>query len=186
MRLVKLEGGDFELREIDDSDLRILAAVPREADPTGHPSAEDRLFPDPLAEHDRPGETADPGGTASENDGIPEEAERFLDDWHSYVRPDLKEAFDGAVAVFAADLRRAEPDPEPEGGRYRLRVPAQHAGAWLSTLNQARLVMNAKHQFPESDDLRDLAQLVVSGKLEPFLLNRFYAEIQEWLIYHYL
>ncbi len=179
MQLVKRDGDGFELCEMDLADLRVLAAASREADPTGHPAAEERLFPDPLADHSA-GEKAD-----GDRD---EDVESFLDDWHSYVRPDLKDAFDTAAGTFSRDLENAELIPGGEGQekRFRIRVPGDHAEAWLSILNQARLVMHAKHDLPETDDIDDIATLAESGKLEPFLLSRFYASIQEWLVHHYL
>jgi len=112
-------------------------------------STRDRLFPSPLA-----------------NDTLADEASLAeIDDWNSFVRPDLDEGFADARAVVQVDLDSVESFPadailEPEqiefaGGEKELRrvvVPLENTEAWYSALNQARLLMNEEYDLTDGGD----------------------------------
>lgn len=112
-------------------------------------STRDRLFPSPLAED-----------TLADEDTLAQ-----IDDWNSFVRPDLDEGFAAARAVVQVDLETVEKFPaevvlEPEqveyfGGEKELRrivVPLEHTEAWYSVLNQARLLMNEEYDLADSSE----------------------------------
>lgn len=112
-------------------------------------STRERLFPSPL----------------SEDVLADEESIDQLDDWNSFVRPDLDEGFAEARSVVQVDLECVESFPaeevlEPEqlefaGGEKELRrvvVPHENTDAWYSVLNQARLLMNEEYGLAETED----------------------------------
>lgn len=64
---------------------------------------------------------------------------------------------------------------------YTLDIPAGHAEAWFRAMNQARLVLSAKHGI-DSEHLPDLAMLLSSGKLEHWFQYELFVSLQGWLI----
>ncbi len=63
-----------------------------------------------------------------------------------------------------------------------LRIPAKHADAWLSALNQARLVIAAKNNFTETE-LNDHCHSPIGSRrdLSLFQVN-FYGFLQEFIL----
>lgn len=75
-----------------------------------------RLFPDPTAH--------DPDANA---------------DWHRLMDSDLQHLFAAAEQIVTRDLTQFDPT------RGQLTFSAAHANAWLSALNQARLILGSLH-----------------------------------------
>lgn len=124
---------------------------------SSHPEAEARLYPDPVEG------AAEPG---------------LREDWKCLVYPDLHAAFLEARAVVQADLRTAK---ETDDG-FEFHIPPRHVDAWMSALNQARLVLAAENHFEESDLAAD-APAAIGGPRELALLQmRLYGFLQEWLV----
>ena len=90
-------------------------------------AAHHRLFPDPV-----------PGDIATN------------DDWHRLIGPELRHLFVAAGETVARDLTALQPDPKNET-QWQLTFPAEHLAAWLSALNQARLILGELHQVTEDD-----------------------------------
>lgn len=67
-------------------------------------------------------------------------------------------------------------------GNRTLRIPSKHADAWLSALNQARLVIAAKNNFTESE-LNDHFRSPIGSRrdLSLFQVN-FYGFLQEFIL----
>jgi hypothetical protein len=63
-----------------------------------------------------------------------------------------------------------------------LRIPVKHADAWLSALNQARLVIAAKNDFTEIE-LNDHVHSPIGSRrdLSLFQVN-FYGFLQEYIL----
>src|SRR5882724_12406090 len=118
----------IELSELDPFLAELLRQIPASADPGGAPVAEERLFSPPT-------------------DG--KEAE-ICAEWKLYVQPELRRLFQTATQTVAADLEQLNGNEKSFVNRT-LRIPSKHADAWLSALNQARLVIAAKNNFTENE-----------------------------------
>ena len=157
------EDGIF-LAELEPYFTRLLAQLPACADPGAHPTARARLFSSPS--HD-----------ASE--------ETLRDDWHELVQPELAHLFITAQETVATDLR-ALPASDTlglEGGpadylpsTAALRIPRRHFDAWLSTLNQARLVLAARHNIGEPETAPDLSALPADRRARA-VLHLYFHEV---------
>lgn len=141
------DDGVIFLAELEPYFTRLLAQLPACADPGAHPAARARLFSSPTA--------------AEAEEGLRE-------DWRELVEPELAHLFITAQETVAADLRALPPlatlgleggpaDYLP--GTGELRIPRRHFDAWLSTLNQARLVLAARHGIGEQETSPDLSAL---------------------------
>ena len=120
--------GVIEISELDPFLAELLRQIPASANPDGAPAAEQRLFSTPAT------------GKESE----------LCAEWKTYVEPELRRLFQTATQTVAADLEQLNCNEKSLGNRT-LRIPPKHADAWLSALNQARLVIAAKNNFTESE-----------------------------------
>jgi hypothetical protein len=125
----------------------------------GAPAAEKRLFSAPT------------NGEESE----------FCDEWKVYVEPELRRLFETATETVAADLEQLNGNEKSLANRT-LCIPFRHADAWLSALNQARLVIAAKNEFTESELGDHLRSPIGSRRdLSLFQIN-FYGFLQEFIL----
>jgi hypothetical protein len=143
-----------------------LRQTPFEAEPGKHEGARDRLYSTPMTDLH-----ADP---------------TFLEDWHDLVRPELETIFRGATEIVARDLvgLREEKLEEGEGESpsFVIRIPISHLEAWLSCLNQARLVISEKFSFGE-EAMNSPLSSPPAGKRELALYQvHFYAVLQELIL----
>lgn len=70
-------------------------------------------------------------------------------DWHELADPELRHLFVSAEETVVRDLAGLEDD--------RVRFPAAHLSAWMSAINQARLILGELHHVTEQDmDRTDL------------------------------
>ena len=87
-------------------------------------------------------------------------------------------------------LREGEDEDEDESedeatspaATYELIIPFDHIESWYGALNQARLVMQERYEFPETENLEAMVELLTSKNLKPYLTSRFYMEIQGALL----
>ena len=130
------------LEEIEPFFLDLLRGLPACADPGENPAARARLFSAPMAR----------GGDGDE----------FNEDWERYVEPEIRELFRSAQETVAEDLATlpSAPSASPEVSQERddfapsgltLEIPRRHAEAWLSVLNQARIIIAARRGFGERE-----------------------------------
>ncbi len=130
------------LEEIEPFFLDLLRGLPACADPGDHLAARARLFSAPMAR----------GGDGDE----------FNEDWERYVEPEIKELFRSAQETVAGDLKKLPSAPASAPGvsqerddfapsSQSLEIPRRHAEAWLSVLNQARLIIAARRGFGERE-----------------------------------
>ena len=126
--------------------------------------------------------------------------------------PDLRHEFTRQLDCVAHDLSQAQPESTPsplhedslhddslrEGedededesedeatspaATYELIIPFDHIESWYGALNQARLVMQERYEFPETENLEAMVELLTSKNLKPYLTSRFYMEIQGALL----
>jgi hypothetical protein len=149
----------IELSELDPFLAELLRQIPASASPDGVPAAEQRLFTSPT------------------NGKEPE----LCGEWKQYVEPELRRLFQSATETVAADLAQLNGNEKSLANRI-LRIPAKHADAWLSALNQARLVIAAKNGFTESE-LSDHFRSPIGSRrdLSLFQIN-FYGFLQEFIL----
>lgn len=130
MREPRLErdgtSGDLWLRSLEPPFVRVLQALPgmlRLAEE--HPEARARLRPD-----------------AYEESALAEE-------WRRHGVPEIERLFATARDLVAADLARLE--REGFSRTFRLRIPAAHHTAWMSSLNAARLAIGEVYRIRDED-----------------------------------
>ncbi len=130
------------LEEIEPFFLDLLRGLPHCADPGDNQAARVRLFSAPMS----------PGGDGDE----------FNEDWEQYVAPEIAELFRSTQEIVLGDLAKLPPanasspadafDPAAFAPTTQaLEIPRRHAEAWLSVLNQARLIIAARRGFGERE-----------------------------------
>jgi Domain of unknown function (DUF2017) len=147
----------IEISELDPFLAELLRQIPASASPDGVPTAEQRLFSSPT------------------NGKEPE----LCAEWKQYVEPELRRLFQSATETVAADLEQLNGNEKSLANRT-LRIPAKHTDAWLSALNQARLVIAVKNNFTEGElsDHFSLTHRIAPGpEFIPNKLLRFSAGI---------
>ena len=121
------QGDSLEISELDPFLAELLRQIPESTNPEGAEAAETALFSAPAE---------------------PIEKE-LCAEWKVYVEPELRRLFRTATETVAADLEQLNGN-EKSFANCTLRIPTKHAEAWLSALNQARLVIAAKYGFHRS------------------------------------
>jgi hypothetical protein len=149
----------LEISELDPFLAELLRQIPASANPEGAPTAEKRLFSPPA-----------------------DSARRDLcAEWKVYVEPELRRLFRTATETVASDLEQLNGSEKPFANRT-LRIPTEHADAWLNALNQARLVIAAKYDFTESELCDHYRSPIGSRRdLSLFQIN-FYGFLQEFIL----
>ena len=157
MLVRRLNDDSIEFADIEPVEAELLRQVSVLGDTRGDAGAEARLFSAP----------ADPSET------------QFLKDWEEYVRPELRHLFLAARKVVEEDVGK----PSPKAGRFsRIAFPLSHGEAWLSALNQARLILATKFGFADAElALPEIPKALTKRDLVLLQIN-FYAAIQERVI----
>ncbi len=188
MRFVVLED-IWALDALNPMEWHFLCELPDAAAGSGMDPAtvKNSLFPSPMADD-----------TEMDSD-----LEQQIEDWNEYVQPEIESVFDDARKTVIRDLETAEKlpateffepddleeislqDSEPPDYR-RVLIPLDHADAWYSALNQARLLMNEEHEI--TDSMERFSFLMGSeGEISPergLLLAQYemYSAIQSILV----
>lgn len=81
-------------------------------------------------------------------DALPNDAARNAE-WHRLMDVELRLLFEAAQRTLERDLEGLDPR------RHRVEFPAAHLKAWMSGVNQARIVLSEQHQFEAHDMQRD-------------------------------
>jgi hypothetical protein len=125
---VQPEGAkNIRITGIDPVVLDSLFALPEILEQRDKPDARDRLLPPPT-----------------------ESDETLNAEWQLNVTPDLRHLFVSASETVLRDLTGVVPDPQAKH-LQQLTFPAGHLTAWLSALNQARLILGELHHVTETD-----------------------------------
>lgn len=149
----------IEISELDPFLAELLRQIPASTDPKGVSPAEQRLFSLP----------ADPNEM------------EICAEWKLYVKPELRRLFQTATETVAADLEELRGNEKAFANRT-LRIPSKHAEAWLSALNQARLVIAAKYDFTDRELCDHYRSPIGSRRdLSLFQVN-FYGFLQEFIL----
>ena len=157
---IRRRKNQIEISELDPFLAELLLQIPASANTDGVPAAEQRIFSLPANRKER----------------------ELCAEWKTYVEPELRRLFQTATQTVGADLKQLNGNEKSLANRT-LRIPIKHAEAWLSALNQARLVIAAKNNFTElelNDHLRSpigcrrdlsLFQVNLYGFLQEFILR---------------
>jgi Domain of unknown function (DUF2017) len=156
---IRRRNDHIEISELDPFLAELLRQIPASSNPDGVPAAEQRLFSPPSNRKQT----------------------ELCAEWKMYVEPELRRLFQAATETVAADLQQLNGNERSFANRT-LRIPAKHADAWLSALNQARLVIAAKNNFTESE-LNDQFRSPIGSRrdLSLFQVN-FYGFLQEFIL----
>ena len=127
--------------------LRVRADGPKNIRISGlDPVVLDSLFalPEILEQRDKPGirDRLLPPPTESD--------EALNTDWQQNVTPELRHLFVTASETVLRDLTGVVPDPRAKH-LQQLTFPVEHITAWLSALNQTRLILGELHDVTEAD-----------------------------------
>lgn len=191
MKMRRIISKGLVLSGMPAAQLRMLEQVALHADPSGSAAASERLYQSPVKQ---PQNVTD---------------EELVDDWQEFVMPDLRQEFTRQLDCVANDLSQAQPESTPSplhddslrededededesedadaatspAATYELIIPFDHIESWYGALNQARLVMQERYEFPETENLEAMVGLLTSKNLKPYLTSRFYMEIQGALL----
>lgn len=136
-----------------------LAGILREIPSAGTPSEanEARLFPCPTS-------------------GAEPEAD---EEWNQFVRPELEQLFADHRQLVARDLQGLR-DCGARG--LEVDIPIAHLGAWIHSLNQARLALTELHALQEKEVDEENPQFGLRGVV--VFQVQFYGLMQEWLLAH--
>jgi hypothetical protein len=156
---IRRRKNQIEISELDPFLAELLRQIPASANPDGAPAAEQRLFSPPTTGKDA----------------------EICAEWKLYVEPELRRLFQSATETVAGDLEQLNGN-EKNLANHTLRIPAKHADAWLSALNQARLAIAAKNNFTENE-LNDHFRSPIGSRrdLSLFQVN-FYGFLQEFIL----
>ena len=156
---IRRHDDSLEISELDPFLAELLRQVPDSTNAEGNEAARARLFSRPTAESDS----------------------EMCAEWKLYVEPELQRLFQTANETVAADLKQLNGKGKPFAN-CTLRIPKKHAEAWLSALNQARLVIAAKYGFTEAE-LSDHYRSPIGSRRDLGLFQvNFYGFLQEFIL----
>jgi len=152
-------GDALEISELDPFLAELLRQIPESAAIEGHEGATERIFSPPISQP----------------------LEQLCGEWKNYVEPELRRLFQGSTATVSDDLQQLN-GSKHKVSNCTLRIPTDHADAWLNALNQARLVLAAKENFTERE-LGDHFRSPIGSRrdLSLFQVN-FYGFLQECIL----
>jgi len=128
----------LRVQPVDEKHVRIsgmtpvLAAMLRELpeilELRDSPAAQARLFPNPIAGDDKANK-----------------------EWQQTTGPELRHLFVSAGETVARDLTAIEADGGDANNGYQVTFPVEHVRAWMSAINQARLILAEVHKIDEAE-----------------------------------
>jgi hypothetical protein len=150
-------GDALEISDLDPFLAELLRQIPGSTKFDGAPEAEARLFSRPSVEME------------------------ICAEWKSYVEPELRRLFRSAVETVAEDLTQLNGNEKSLRNRA-LAIPFEHADAWLSALNQARLVISIKYKFSD-EELNDHDRSPIGSRRDLGLFQvNLYGFLQEFIL----
>ena len=149
----------LEISELDPFLAELLRQIPESTKPDGTAAAERRLFSLPAEPNEK----------------------ELCAEWKLYVEPELRRLFRTATETVAADLEALNGQTK-SFANCTLHIPTKNAEAWLSALNQARLVIASKFAFTEAELCDHYRSPIGSRRdLSLFQVN-FYGFLQEFIL----
>lgn len=104
--------------------------------------------------------------------------EAGAEDWHEYIVPDLREEFRSELAQVRAELDAAA--TQAAGGAGEIAIGPQNGFAWYSALNQARLALEERYHFGQTEHIAP-GSLGPDARF-PFIRSQAYCELQALLL----
>jgi Domain of unknown function (DUF2017) len=149
----------LELSELDPFLAELLRQIPSSTKCDDAVAAEQRIFSEPAQPNEK----------------------EICEEWKVYVQPELRRLFQSATETVASDLQQLNGSEKPFAN-CTLRIPTEHADAWLNALNQARLVITTKNNFNEGELCDHYRSPIGSRRdLSLFQVN-FYGILQEFIL----
>jgi hypothetical protein len=149
----------LELSDLDPFLAELLRQIPASTKCDDAATAEERLFSPPAQPNEK----------------------EICAEWKVYVQPELRRLFQSSTETVATDLQQLDGSEKPFSN-CTLRIPTEHADAWLNALNQARLVIAAKNNFSEGELCDHYRSPIGSRRdLSLFQVN-FYGFLQEFIL----
>ena len=154
------QGDALHVSDLDPFLAELLRQIPASTNPEGVPTAAQRIFSAPSAD--------------------PKER-KLCEEWKTYVQPELRRLFQSATETVTSDLAQLNGN-EKSLRNCTLRIPLEHADAWLNALNQARLVIATKYDLTEAE-LNDHYHSPVGSRRDLGLFQvNFYGFLQEFIL----
>jgi hypothetical protein len=151
------KGDALQISDLDPFLAELLRQIPGSTNAEDASEAEARLYSRPSAEKE------------------------ICAEWKSYVEPELRRLFRSATEIVADDLAQLNGSEKSLSNRT-LTIPFEHADAWLSALNQARLVIATKYKFSD-EELNDHDRSPVGSRRDLGLFQvNFYGFLQEFIL----
>ena len=199
MKMRRIISKGLVLSGMPAAQLRMLEQVALHADPSGSAAASERLYQSPVKQPQK----------VTDEELVDDWQEFVMPDLrHEFTRQldcvahDLSQAQPESTpsplhedslhedSLHEDSLREGEDEDEDESedeatspaATYELIIPFDHIESWYGALNQARLVMQERYEFPETENLEAMVELLTSKNLKPYLTSRFYMEIQGALL----
>ena len=157
LHLERLSDGRLCLAGIDESWRHLLGGVTALLLEPQPPSVRERLLPKPTKH------------------------EAINRDWNEWVVPELEALWRANHELMAADLGRLEKDPAHRGC-WRVVLPSNHAAAWLSALNEARLVLGSRWDVTEADMTRPMEEFTPTERDNDIFLIHLLAYVEQLFI----
>ena len=205
MKMRRIISKGLVLSGMPATQLRMLEQVALHADPSGSPAASERLYQSPVKE---PQNVTDEELVDDWQEFVMPDLRQEFTRQLDCVANDLSQAqrestpsplHDDSLhddSLHDDSLREGEDEDEGESeeefededaatspaATYELIIPFDHIESWYGALNQARLVMQERYEFPETENLEAMVGLLTSKNLKPYLTSRFYMEIQGALL----
>jgi hypothetical protein len=152
-------GDEMEVSDLDPFLAELLRQIPESASANDCPAAEQRLFSSPAKTND----------------------EEICREWKLYVEPELRRLFQSATETVSSDLAQLN-GKEKSVRNCTLKIPIEHADAWLNALNQARLAIAARYNFTDTELCdHDRSPIGSRRDLSLFQIN-FYGFLQEFIL----
>ena len=165
MRLISRDDGTWEMQRIGEMEFLMLGKLGDAANPGDSAEAWGRLFQSPLG-----------------RSAVDEAEDEIVGDWESLIHPDLETQFKTSLDVVAADMRETKGRKRNGEMEYRLIVPKKHADDWCSALNQARLVLHERFNFPEDEDAFEAEEGQGHEQWLAMVQSEVYGQIMEFLV----
>ena len=204
MKMRRIISKGLVLSGMPAAQLRMLEQVALHADPSGSPAASERLYQSPVKQ---PQNVTDEELVDDWQEFVMPDLRHEFTRQLDCVANDLSQAQRESTpspphddSLHDDSLREDEDEDEDEddgeseeefededaatspAATYELIIPFDHIESWYGALNQARLVMQERYEFPETENLEAMVALLTSKNLKPYLTSRFYMEIQGALL----
>jgi hypothetical protein len=205
MKMRRIISKGLVLSGMPAAQLRMLEQVALHADPSGSPAASERLYQSPVKQ---PQNVTDEELVDDWQEFVMPDLRHEFTRQLDCVANDLSQAQRESTPSPLHDdsphddsphddsLREGEDEDDGESeeefededaatspaATYELIIPFDHIESWYGALNQARLVMQERYEFPETENLEAMVALLTSKNLKPYLTSRFYMEIQGALL----